>query len=95
MKSVETVTCSYKVAVERMGIEIIADRFGSSYKGLTDYLTPKQTLSAGHPVVCPSGEKQRNNLNTCNAVSLDNAYIALTVNIIIFIDHFSKIHIKF
>lgn len=50
-------TCLYKVAVERMGIEIIADRFGSSNKGLTDYLTPKQTLTAGHPVVPSSGGK--------------------------------------
>ncbi len=60
-------TCSYKVAVERMGIEIITDRFGSSYEGLADYLTPKQTLTAGHPVVRPSGEKQRSNLNIWNA----------------------------
>lgn len=53
-------TCSYKVAVERMGVEIIVDRFGCSYKGLTDYLTPKQTLGAGHPVVRPSREKWTN-----------------------------------
>lgn len=48
-------TRSYKVAVKRMGIKIIADRFSSSYKGLTNYLTPKQSLSAGHPVVSPPG----------------------------------------
>lgn len=51
-------TCSYKVAVERMGIKSVADRFGSSYKGLSDYLTPKQALSPGHPVVSPSMEKK-------------------------------------
>lgn len=50
-------TCSYKVAVERMGKKMIVDRFGSSYKGLTDYLTPKQALTAGHPVVSPSTGK--------------------------------------
>lgn len=50
-------TCSYKVAVERMGMKSVADRFGSSYKGLSDYLTPKQALSPGHPVVSPSMEE--------------------------------------
>lgn len=50
-------TRSYKVAVKRMGEKIIVDRFSSSYKRLTNYLTPKQSLSAGHPVVSPSGEK--------------------------------------
>lgn len=50
-------TRSYKVAVKRMGEKIIADRFSSSYKRLTNYLTPKQSLSAGHPVVSPSAEK--------------------------------------
>lgn len=39
-----------------MGIKMIADRLSSSYKGLTNYLTPKQSLSTGHPVVSPSGE---------------------------------------
>lgn len=62
-KTVLHLTCSYKVAVERVGIEVIADRFGSSYEGLTDYLTPKQTLTARHPVVCPSaGEKKEKHL---------------------------------
>lgn len=55
-------TCSYKVAVDRMGIKTIIHRFGSSYKGLTNYLSAKQALAAGHPVVSPSEEKAQNQL---------------------------------
>lgn len=59
-------TCSYKVAVKRMCVKMIADRFSSSYKSLTNYLTPKQSLSAGHPVVRPSG-KDKNKRTTYGA----------------------------
>lgn len=52
-------TCSYKVAVKRVGVEIITDRFGSGHKGLTNYLAPKQPLSSRHPVMCPSGENDK------------------------------------
>lgn len=61
-------TCSYKVAMKRMGIEVFADRFGCCHKGLTDYLTPKQTLGVGYPVMRPSGgrlDKQLKNLKSC------------------------------
>lgn len=40
-----------------MGVKMIADRFSSSYKGLTNYLAPKESLSSGHPVVSPPGGK--------------------------------------
>lgn len=72
-------TCSYKVAVERMGIMTIADRFGCSHKGLTHNLTPKQALCAGHPVVSSSGEQK----NTCriqvinHVISPDDAAVTL------------------
>lgn len=62
-KTMPHLTCSYEVAVERVGVEVIADRFGSSYEGLTNYLTPKQTLTARHPVVCPSGGGEEKHLN--------------------------------
>lgn len=46
-------TSSDKVAVQGVGVQAVADRLGSSHQGLTNYLTSKQTLSAGHPVVRP------------------------------------------
>lgn len=49
-------TCSYEVAVKRVCKKIVADRLGCSHQGLTHNLTPKQALSAGHPVVSSSGE---------------------------------------
>lgn len=46
-------TCSDKVAVQGVGVQAVAHRLGRSHQGLANYLTSKQTLSAGHPVVGP------------------------------------------
>lgn len=43
-----------------MGEEIVADGFGGGHEGLAHDLAPKQTLTAGHPVVRPSGEQRSN-----------------------------------
>lgn len=47
-----------------MGEEIIAHGFGGGHEGLADDLAPEQTLSAGNPVVLPSGETERETFQT-------------------------------
>ena len=55
MEGISLLTCSYKVTVKGVSKQMLSDRLCSSHQSLSNYLTPKETLTARYPVMLASG----------------------------------------